>query len=163
MTVLPGSLDYLYYNGIIDHIPYEAYDMQPVMNGSQYLNMAQQGALYNTYNSQDSFVRRKDSHQNEYSVLRQAYGIGNGIGRDVDYEVMANGEEGKNLRLSILDAAGKTKGKVSNSSNLTKGVLSAGVILLTLACLFKGKKRPLISAHGKTSGSMWNPINWFKK
>lgn len=26
MTVLPGSLDYLYYNGIIDHIPYEAYE-----------------------------------------------------------------------------------------------------------------------------------------
>ncbi len=25
MTVLPGSLDYLYYNGILDHIPYEAY------------------------------------------------------------------------------------------------------------------------------------------
>ena len=27
MTVLPGSLDYLYYNGILDHIPYEVYDI----------------------------------------------------------------------------------------------------------------------------------------
>lgn len=26
MAVLPGSLDYLYYNGILDHIPYEVYD-----------------------------------------------------------------------------------------------------------------------------------------
>ena len=27
MAVLPGSLDYLYYNGILDHIPYEVYDI----------------------------------------------------------------------------------------------------------------------------------------
>lgn len=27
MTILPGSLDYLYYNGILEHIPYEAYEM----------------------------------------------------------------------------------------------------------------------------------------
>ena len=51
MTVLPGSLDYLYYNGIIDHIPYEAYQMPAaVMSGTQYLNAARQGQLYeNTY------------------------------------------------------------------------------------------------------------------
>ena len=30
MTVLPGSLDHLYYNGILDCIPYEAYSMPPV-------------------------------------------------------------------------------------------------------------------------------------
>ena len=30
MTVLPGSLDHLYYNGILDSIPYEAYEMPPV-------------------------------------------------------------------------------------------------------------------------------------
>jgi len=30
MTVLPGSLDYLYYNGVLDHIPYDVYDMPPV-------------------------------------------------------------------------------------------------------------------------------------
>ncbi len=32
MTVLPGSLDYLYYNGILDHIPYEAYDIPAYSN-----------------------------------------------------------------------------------------------------------------------------------
>ena len=32
MAVLPGSLDYLYYNGIIDHIPYEAYDLPAYAN-----------------------------------------------------------------------------------------------------------------------------------
>ena len=30
MAVLPGSLDYLYYNGILNHIPYEAYEMTPM-------------------------------------------------------------------------------------------------------------------------------------
>ena len=30
MTILPGSLDYLYYNGILDHIPYEAYEYPSV-------------------------------------------------------------------------------------------------------------------------------------
>ena len=30
MAILPGSLDYLYYNGIIDHIPCEAYEMTPM-------------------------------------------------------------------------------------------------------------------------------------
>ena len=47
MSVLPGSLDYLYHNGIINHIPYEAYEMTPInnkayapMNGSEYLKTA---------------------------------------------------------------------------------------------------------------------------
>lgn len=35
MTITPGSLDYLYYNGVLDHIPYEAYEMGPVVANSQ--------------------------------------------------------------------------------------------------------------------------------
>lgn len=30
MTVLPGSLDYLYHNGILPCVPYEAYEMTPM-------------------------------------------------------------------------------------------------------------------------------------
>lgn len=92
MAVLPGSLDYLYYNGILDRIPYEAYEQSPItasgraqmaglnsnmpfnnsygtfsnnihMNGSQYLKYAQNGALYNnTLTHPDIFVKR--SHPN---------------------------------------------------------------------------------------------------
>ncbi|MCQ2754755.1 MAG: hypothetical protein MJ231_06880 [bacterium] len=40
MTVLPGSLDYLYYNGILDHIPYEAYDMSPIVGRNKNTSMA---------------------------------------------------------------------------------------------------------------------------
>ena len=41
MTVMPGSLDYLYYNGVLDHIPYEAYEMTPMTQSAmaQYYGM----------------------------------------------------------------------------------------------------------------------------
>ena len=65
MTIIPGSLDHLYYNGIIDHIPYEAYEMAPVMHSTnahrcnhplcKANNM--KGQIYGNYgNSYDSFV-----------------------------------------------------------------------------------------------------------
>ena len=91
MAILPGSLDYLYHNGIVNSIPYDAYAMTPVtpsgmaqmagmgmgfnynqsmgamhspmsvgypqMNGSQYLQAAQTGMLYNTYTHPDIFVK----------------------------------------------------------------------------------------------------------
>ena len=38
MTVMPGSLDYLYYNGVLDHIPYEAYEMTPMTQSAMAQN-----------------------------------------------------------------------------------------------------------------------------
>jgi hypothetical protein len=38
MTILPGSLDYLYYNGILERIPYEAYEMIPASPGGMQQN-----------------------------------------------------------------------------------------------------------------------------
>ena len=35
MTILPGSLDYLYHNGILDRIPYEAYEIPPMTPSGQ--------------------------------------------------------------------------------------------------------------------------------
>lgn len=164
MTVLPGSLDYLYYNGILDHIPYEAYETAPVAtNATQYLNMAQSGALYNTY-ANDTFVRSNvDDVKNNYSIKEHAYGIGNGYGKSADYEVMANGEEGKNFRQAITDSVKNTGNKVANSSPIVKGLLSLGTIGLTLLCIFKGKKKPVISSGKSGFWSKLNPLNWFKK
>ena len=42
MAIVPGSLDYLYYNGILDHIPYEAYEM---------IQAAPQGRSQNNFNT----------------------------------------------------------------------------------------------------------------
>lgn len=198
MAVLPGSLDYLYYNGILDHIPYEAYEMSPMtpsgmaqmsgigsgfsqnqnlrgyglspamqasgmgasyavnpmmqasqfipaqqMNGSQYLQSAQKGLLYNTYTYPDTFVRRDNSNfkpENEYSIREKSFHDGGGYGKDVDLEVMANGEEGKNFRQAITDMASTTKETVSNSPNWIKGILAGGIMITTLCCLLKRKK-----------------------
>ena len=177
MAVLPGSLDYLYYNGILDHIPYEAYEMGPMtasgraqmsglgtgfslnpamkansvnaysqMNGTQYLQNAQQGLLYNTYNSPDTFVPRNYSYKDGegYSLAQKALNEEGAYGIDQDFEVMAVGQDGKNLRLAIEDAAAKTKETVSNSPNWVKGLLAAGITVGTLCCLFfRGGKKPV--------------------
>ncbi|MBQ7764505.1 hypothetical protein IJ384_03945 [bacterium] len=158
MAILPGSLDYLYYNGILDHIPYEAYEQTPItpsgmaqmsgmgmnytanpmmhgygtapmpaMNGTQYLQSAQKGLLYNTYTYPDTFVRRNNNDIE--------------IGADADFKKMAYGEEGKNFRQAISDAAVKTKETVSSSPNWIKGLLASGILITTLCMLFKrGKK-----------------------
>ena len=190
--VLPGSLDYLYYNGILDHIPYEAYEMTPMtpsgmaqmsgmgtgygmnmgnysgigqMNGSQYLQAAQGGLLYDTYTYPDTFVRRNNNvtESSQYSIKQKAFSDGEGYGKDVDSELMAHGQEGKNFRQSIMDAASKTKETVTNSPNWVKGILAGGIMITTLCCLLRGKK-PAGSAVQKTSfWSKLNPMNWLKK
>lgn len=187
MTVLPGSLDYLYYNGILDHIPYEAYEMAPVqqpspMNGTQYLDMAAQGNLYNTYTNPDTFVRRNNydvqTGQN-YSISQHTLGINNGIGQDstvmqnafgieeagrnANYEVMANGEDGKSFRESLVNAAKSTANNYSNAPTYIKGIISGGIIIGTLFCLLKGKKKPAVDAESSGVYSKLNPLNWFKK
>ena len=93
MTVLPGSLDYLYYNGILDRIPYEAYEMGPVVNsgmqsglpsigslkqsvlngnGAQmsgfngnnnYLNTAMKGQMYGNYGNSADYFAGSNSYQ----------------------------------------------------------------------------------------------------
>lgn len=197
MAVLPGSLDHLYYNGILDHIPYEAYEMGPMtpsgaaqmsgmgtgygintmngygmnsvaggapnsqmnpygmnqayasmtpMNGSQYLQSAQSGLMYNTYTSPDTFVRRSNSNVN--------------IGQDFSIETSAYGESGKNFRESIMNAASTAKESVSNSPNWIKGILAAGIMLTTLCMLFKGKKTPAAQPHTSSFFSRLNPKNW---
>ena len=172
--VMPGSLDYLYYNGVLDHIPYYAYETIPYNQGQmtpayasnqmmvdQYLNAARQGQAYNTYNHPDVFVKRNnDSVSDGYSLKEHAFNLSDGYGKNADYEVMANGEDGKSFRLQILDAAKDTKETVMQKPVL-KGILAGGIILGTFAMLFKGK-----SSVAANSTSFWgkvNPINWFRK
>ena len=259
MTILPGSLDYLYYNGITPCIPYQAYEMLPMtnsgimemsgqssmpqagslkgsalgiqsnnyntgfnstynmqgmnpysngmnqyssgmggysavtngyqsaaMNGSQYLDLAMQGGMYGNYtNSYDSFSRSSNSNyqygnnsensrnmygegnslKNEYNYANAAYGLHSGIGTDVDYEKMANDEDGKNLRVSITNAAKSAKEGVMNAPSLVKGLAAAGIILGTVLLFIRKHTKPAAPAGGNNSGfwSKLNPKNWFKK
>lgn len=141
MAVLPGSLDYLYYNGILDHIPYEAYESAPA-NATQYLNQAKQGLLYDTYTSPDTFVKRNEAKQSQdYSFSKSAFGLNNGVGKDADFEVNAVGQEGKSFRESIIESAKSTASGFNNAPTFVKGLLAGGIMIGTLFCLLKGKKK----------------------
>ena len=54
MTILPGSLDYLYYNGITETIPYVAYEMPPV-TASGRAQLAGAGMGYNPISDFDMY------------------------------------------------------------------------------------------------------------
>lgn len=167
MTVLPGSLDYLYYNGILDHIPYEAYETVAPMNGSQYLNQAKQGLLYDTYTSPDTFVKHSSNEYRQgqdYSFYNHAFGVGDGVGKDQSFEMKAFGPEEKSFRESIVDSAKSTASGFSNTSIFIKGLVAGGVMVGTLFCLLRGKKTGSVKEASVPSFlSKLNPKNWFKK
>lgn len=124
MAVLPGSLDYLYYNGIIDHIPYEAYDMgmYPVrMNGMQpisgYGNYAQNPCMAPNYAA--------------------VYGMQNDT---FTKSGKNNKKEDKSFRESLITGFEKTKNTVNSTPSVIKGLIGGAVMLGTLFLLIKGKK-----------------------
>lgn len=161
MTILPGSLDYLYHYGILDRIPYEAYEILPAtqsgynqysntninfanpyqtqINGNQYLKQAQQGYLYNS-NSSDTFM----------PYPHTAYTNSKGY--------QSYGPKERNFREEILAEADSNK-KISTNSSLIKGTLAGGLILTTIALLIRKANLALKSGIG----SKLNPLNWFKK
>ena len=144
--VMPGSLDYLYHYGILDHIPYEAYEMTPMvnkayapMNGSEYLKSAMQGNLYDTYTHNDNFVKRApDLEENE----------------------------GEKFRNSIREALGNNSEKKANESpNLVKGFIAGAIVLGTLICCLARGKKAQVPPHAEPPSfvSKLNLKNWFKK
>lgn len=194
MAVLPGSLDYLYHNGILPRIPYEAYEMTPMtpsgqaqfagmgmgygfnaspmygavgmssMNGTQYLNQAQRGLMYNTYTCPDTFVRRnnKPIEAGEGYSIKKAFIDGEGYGRDLNAEGMALGEDTKGIRKSFSKFGAKVKNSVVNAPDWAKGLAAGGIMLGTLACLFRGKKAP-IPPHAPEKSLFEKFTSLFKK
>lgn len=71
MTVLPGSLDYLYYNGIIDHIPYEAYDM-----GYYPVAVNNVSNPYNYENYEDTFTKSEQKPVKDEKSFRESLTAG---------------------------------------------------------------------------------------
>ena len=127
MTVLPGSLDYLYHNGVLDHIPYEAYEMSAGNSGmNNYMDSAMSGKSYRDYKqSQDMF---ESEYSNPYRVDKNA--------------VTLNEEDKRSsIRNSLLDGKPVTKEKVVNTSSIKKGIAGAAIMAVTLFLLLKGKKK----------------------
>lgn len=159
MAITPGSLDYLYYNGILDHIPYEAYEMTPGfanMNATQYLNMAKQGYAYNTPTMPDTFVRQNNNDvQSNYSIKKHAFELGNSsysiknnafeLGNN-NYNIVEHSSDPlvNEYRQSLNDSIRGNKVQTEKQAQVRKGLIGFGAIALTLICLFsgKGKKVP---------------------
>ena len=158
MTVLPGSLDYLYHNRIIDHIPYEAYEMSPLtssrmpqISGMGYgVNQTQMMQGFNTPQTQYINTPQMVSYQNESLYNNQQNDM-----------FIANSNSSSNTLSKITD-------KFKNSTTL-KGIVAAGIMILTLCCMFKtGKKVPKQTTQNtpatEVKTSIWGKIKgWFKK
>lgn len=120
--VMPGSLDYLYYNGILNSIPYEAYQMSPAtyapMNATQYLNQAKKDYGFSEQMAPDIFIKRNTSDENYYSVGQNSYGE----------------------TISLLEGDVNKRGnKTDKKTQIKKGLIGLGAIGLTLLLLFRGK------------------------
>lgn len=181
MTVNPYTLNMLYQNGILDYVPTELYMPLPLGSTASmqnpYLNTAMQGNLYQQAgNYTDSFtpsgnytglVNTQIGSQSTNGIA-QTFGFGN-IGSESQYSMYGNPDIGNESQINFNSINGglpdiKTGfsngiNKISSLPTAIKGILSAGLIILTLGCMFKGKKKK----GSKTILQKLNPINWFKK
>lgn len=180
MSVLPGSLDYLYHNNIIDHIPYEAYSMTPMTysgyaqmsgvgtgyaNGIDYLNSAKNGLLYNTYTHPDVFVHRDPyfSTRHEQTLGQKFIHDGQEYGRGYDMGYMINGEDGRRFNNSFSNTMSSIGDKISRVPNWLKGLVGVGIVALTVRGLCKGANFDWAKIKNSISTSKINPKNWFHK
>ena len=135
------------------------------INGSEYLDEAMKGGMYEYYgNSNDSFMRTTDmDYQQGYSNSSLLSGNGGSIGNEYvrkgktrhlnksvksqdNYENYYD-DDGSRYREEINSAASSVKeDSVMKSHSLPKGLLSVGIVLGTIATaialLVKGRKKP---------------------
>ena len=126
MTVTPGSLDYLYYNGVLDHIPYEAYEMGPVVPGSQQtglkgfppLGQLKQSVMGdNTYNNITTQNTSKSDYLNS-AMKGEMYGYyGNSNDSFTRSTNSGINQSGNYSKLSQMSGAGYGYGGSYNSMN----------------------------------------------
>ena len=146
MTVLPGSLDYLYHNRILDHIPYEVYQTAP---------MAQTAVMQmpNMLNGMDIGMGQ--------DPMSRGYGYNQAIVENNPYYQVDTFNQ--NNRKTDQNAVGK----FINTPRV-KGVLAGGILLLTLYRLFKSGKKPPKSISEKpvqeAKTNLWDKLKGlFKK
>ena len=141
MSVLPGSLDYLYYNGILDHIPYEAYD-----SGMPAVRMNNMPPLSGFGNyAQPSYMQYASDYGNNGLSAAGApnYTAVYGNQRDTFTRTGTSGNnEEKSFRESLISGFEKTKNTVNSTASVVKGLIGGAVMLGTLFLLIRGKKKP---------------------
>lgn len=171
MSVMPGSLDHLYYGGVLDTIPYDAYapnfavgagmnsygtglrNSAGRLQGTHYLDYAKQGLAYNTY-QQDQF---------NYNTIGAGLQSPQNNNQFTSYQ-----GQGRTFGEEVIQYANNVSQKITNTSPIMKGIVALGIMGLTLACILKGgKKNPTnLPAPTNSASGFWtrlNPKNWFKK
>jgi len=124
MTVLPGSLDYLYNYGILECVPYEAYQTAPMVQVG-----AMQTSSVPTGMGVDKYVGL------EQGSVRQSDGYNQALVENNPHYQVDEFTNNKEIDSNAL-------GKVINTPWI-KGALAGGIILLTACCLFKSGKKSL--------------------
>ena len=140
MAVSTHTLETLYRQGTINHVPYDlAVPFAPVaMNATQYLNTARQGLLYNTALHPDVFVRHSEGKiyaGNNYSIKEHAFESDN-----PNYNIAdkAFGEETKGFRDAVKEKA-RAVGNGIAKNKILQGILGGGVLATILYFLTRGK------------------------
>ena len=126
MTIQPGSLDYLYYNGVLDYVPQDIYQ-QPVyvqnnypMTGSQYIEQAKQGLIYDTYTHPDVFIPQENKAEAKRDFYQKSYG-----------------SDGRSYREAILEEANNVKEKSSLIPFWAKATVALSALGITTGILIK--------------------------
>ena len=154
-----------------------------------YLNAAEQGGLYQNYGQGGDSFTSSVQIGNNYQTNNGYYAIGsqsnNNIGTTFGFDGTGNqssagvssmfGEKGvgnqsninqetihggfSNVKNDVTQGFNKASAVYSSTPNIVKGMIAAGLILLTTIGMFKfgGKKT------GTSFWSKLNPANWFKK
>ena len=131
MTVLPGSLDYLYYNGVLDHIPYEAYEMP------QYMSSASSSRGDRDYiQSRDSYIKSDKSS----SIMSSEYTNPYRTDKNDIFVSESNGES--SIYNSSIGEKPLNKEKVLTTPAILKGLAGVVVMVGTIFLLVKGRKKP---------------------
>lgn len=146
MTVLPGSLDYLYHNRILDHIPYEVYQTAP-MAQTAVMQMPSMTTGTGVGMGQDPMSR--------------GYGYNQALVENNPYYQVDTFNQ--NNRKTDQNAVGKFI-----NTPWVKGALAGGIMLLTLCRLFKSGKKPPKSISEKpiqeAKTNLWDKLKGlFKK
>ena len=156
MTVLPGSLDYLYNYGILEHVPYEAYGATPMTaSGMAQISGMGSGLRQNPMTQGYGDFQNSQIYSPQY-MQQAGFGYNNGMNNQPDMFVQKEQPFMKN-------SFSKTAEKAINLPTWIKGVLAGGIMLLTACCMFKSGKK-IVKTPQNIKPNLWEKLKgMFKK
>lgn len=110
MTILPGSLDYLYYNDILEHIPYEAYEMGMVSPANSTQNrMNNEIESIRNIKHQEFNGNQAISNSNNMQNINNSYNNTIQKGQMHDYYTSSNGYSNSTIYSQQMGSQSETR------------------------------------------------------